>query len=195
MLNWHFLANQFLCPCFSCSFLPVGIPFVPSGILEACSQIPFQASFARLLSLPVCCWKTSSPPHYSSLLPWNGYLFPFQFIFSKKGSVELWLAFLPRSCASETLPASAGNPFLGVILAFSWLHCIWTYSHLMFGSNFPSDEFPHSQFSWLGLRKCFGSVCLLLSHSLLWSGTCHLPSHPLQNALIALCMCVCYSRK
>lgn len=132
MLNWHFLANQFLCPCFSCSFLPVGIPFVPSGILEACSQIPFQASFARLLSLPVCCWKTSSPPHYSSLLPWNGYLFPFQFIFSKKGSVELWLAFLPRSCASETLPASAGNPFLGghTCIFMATLHLNLQSSHV-----------------------------------------------------------------
>lgn len=67
MLNWHFFASQFLCPYFSCPLLPAGIPFIPSSILEACSQIPFQTSFARLLSLPVWCGKTSSSPHYSSL--------------------------------------------------------------------------------------------------------------------------------
>lgn len=127
MLNWHFFfTSQFLCLYFSSSFLPMGILLIPPSILEACSQIPFQASFDRLFLFQSAegghVPHPITHPRCSSL-----YLFLFQFIFPEHGSAEFALVFRTRSwCAADTLPASAGNPSWeeGVILAFSWLCCI-----------------------------------------------------------------------
>lgn len=202
MLNWHFFASQFLCPYFSCSFLPTGIPFIPSSILEACSQIPFQTSFARLLSLPVCCGKTSSSPHYSSSF------------FSVLVPISVHLFWTGVSRVVDGIPAKVllcnWNPcqfLLEIPLGGSYLHfhghvafeltvILWLGQafHLMSSHLLTSLQLSPAQ-PWVGLRKRFGDCSLLLSRSLLWSGICHLPFHPLQRALLALFMYVCYSRK
>lgn len=83
-------------------------------------------------------------------------------------------------------------PFHGYV-AFEYIVSLWLAQafHL----------FPPSHFSvvltWAAMSGGWGSVLevsLLLSHSLVWWGVCHLPFHPLQRTLLALVMCVCSSR-
>lgn len=121
----------------------MGILLIPPSVLEACRQIPFQAYFARLLSLPICRGRARSPPHYSSsvlvsvLVPISVHL-PWAWVSRVRAGIPDWYSW----CAADTLPVSAGNPSWeeGVILAFSWLCCIWTESCLVVGSGFVSHE-------------------------------------------------------
>lgn len=203
MLNWHFFASQFLCPYFSCLFLPVGIPFIPSSILEACSQIPFQNFFARLLSLPICCGKTSSPPHYSSLLLFS-VLVPISVHLSWTGVSKSYSWYSCQGLVVQLklcqflleIPLGGSYLYFHGYVAFELIVMPWLAQafHPMSSHLLTSQQFSPQQ-PWLGLRKCFVDCSLLLSHFLLWSGICCLPFHPLQRALLSLFIYVCYSRK
>lgn len=173
----------------------MSIPFISSSILEACSQILLQTSFARLCSLPVCSRKTGSPPHYSCS---SLYLFPFQCISPDQGSVVLELVFLPVfllcswNTASFCWKSLSGDHIclfmvmlhLNVLSARGWLK-LSICSHLLI--SFRDSHLSCHEWGWGSVLE----VSLLLSHSLVYWGICHLPFYPLQRALLALLMCVC----
>lgn len=162
----------------------MSIPFISSIIVETCSQILLQTSFAGLCSLPVCCRKTASPA-------------PLLMLFSVLVSISVHLSWPGISSVGVGIPASIfvaqlkhcqflleiplwGSylPFHGYV-AFECIVSPWLAQafHLLPPSHCFQGFSPEQP--WMGLRKCFGSIFALVAFSFLLR---HLPPSLLSTA-------------